>query len=66
VASRGGYDVCAALEVSYLPADSVSAMMSFATSSVSVPSTVNMFPRIAAVFASFAEPPLCSRFLESA
>ena len=38
-------------------------MMSFATFSVSVPSTANMFPPIAAVFVSFAEPPPYLRFL---
>ena len=37
-------------------------MMSFATSSVFVPFTANMFPQIAAVFVSFAEPPPCLRF----
>ena len=40
-----------------LPANSVVAMMSFATSSVSVPSTASMSPPIVAVFVSFAEPP---------
>jgi hypothetical protein len=47
------------LEASCLPGDSVAAMMSFATSSVSVPSTASMSPPTVAVSVSFAEPPLC-------
>jgi hypothetical protein len=47
---------------SCLPADSVAAMTTFATSSVSVASTASMSPPIVAVFVSFAEPLRCWRF----
>ena len=59
VASGDEYDVREALVVSSPPAGSVVAMMSFATSSASVPFTASVSPPIAAVFVSFAErPPL--------
>ena len=60
--SRTGYDVRAASEASFLQADFVAVTMSFAISSVFVPSVASMSPPIAAVFVSSAGPPVCLEF----